>query len=113
MKIKNWQIVEGIGIVWVGNSSKLTIGIDQIISTGLDINRNPFDLVIHPCERSFITEDDIYALNTAVIYAIEFFNISMPKNTTFCNLIECQQQIIERKNNSVYTDEVVTGGGKQ
>ena len=108
MKVGNWQIdIEEQKIIWCGGGN-LSIGKDEIISNSP--SRQYFDMILHFCERSYISENDIFALNSALIYAIEIFNIPLPDGFNYKILIEAQKKIIKDKNDPIsLQDEIKLG----
>jgi hypothetical protein len=42
-----------------------------------------YDWLVHMVEKTWLTRTDIYALNTALIYAMEEFKIPFPDDLSF------------------------------
>jgi hypothetical protein len=93
IQIKNWLLDEN-GISWVGTPPIRTIiSRDEIVASGVGNRMNTFDLILHMSERDGVTEDDIYALNTALFYAIEVFNLVVPNEMSFVSTVNEQRNI--------------------
>lgn len=82
-KIGNWLIEEG-WIKWDG-SPKLDYFIEKkrITEPGPGDRNEMYDWLVHLVEKTWITREDIYALNTAIIYAMEAYGISFSNNLSF------------------------------
>jgi hypothetical protein len=97
IKIKNWEITKD-GISWIGKPKiNILIPISELATKGTGERKNVFDLIIHTSEKDGILEDDIYALNTALFYAIDTFKIEIPTGMSFVATVIEQQIIIEEK----------------
>ena len=89
-KIGNWLITED-GISWDGMPKvKYQISRDRILESGPPGRDKMYDWLVHLPTKSWTTEKDIYALNTAFIYAIEYYGLDF--NT--CSFVET---LIEQK----------------
>lgn len=71
---------------------------DRLLQTGLE-QRQAYDWLLHLAHKNWLTETDIYALNTALVYALEYFG----KGNRFSKLffvksIDKQAAIIRSKN---------------
>nr|WP_315195648.1 hypothetical protein [uncultured Flavobacterium sp.] len=103
MKIGNWEIdVENEEIIWKGKGkSKIVLAKDNFFGLTLD---KFMDELFYLCEKELVNDSDVFALNSALMYAFEEFNINKPEGFSFSTLIKKQIIIISDKNNSV--DEI-------
>ncbi|HEY4198489.1 MAG TPA: hypothetical protein VGM63_23275 [Mucilaginibacter sp.] len=98
LKIGNWLITAD-GIEWDGKAYKgYYIDKDRLLQRGLE-HKDTYDWLLHMAHKNWLTETDIYALNTALVYAMEYFNApnKWPK-LSFVKSINEQQKIIHYKN---------------
>lgn len=96
-KIGNWLINDD-GIQWDGIPKiNYVISRDRIVEPGPQGRSNMFDWLVHMPEKTWMTREDSYSLNTAIIYAMEAFNISKPDNLSFVETIIEQEAILNRK----------------
>lgn len=103
MKIANWEIdVENEEIIWKGKG-KTEIVLDKTTFFGLTLDKFIKEL-IYIAERDFVNESDVFALNSALMYAFEKFDIIKPDGFSFSKLIEEQIKIILEKDD--YPDEI-------
>jgi len=93
-KIGNWLITEE-GIKWVGQPKvDYTIPKDRLLE--LRLGSKIYDWLVHLAEKTWVTEADIYTLNTAFIYAIDYFGLDF-KTASYVETIKEQQKEIEEK----------------
>ena len=103
MKIANWEIdVENEEIIWKGKG-KTEIVLDKTTFFVLTLDEFIKEL-IYIAERDFVNESDVFALNSALMYAFEEFKINKPEGFSFSTLIKKQIIIISDKND--YPDEI-------
>jgi len=82
-KINNW-LIDQTGIKWAGQPEiDYLIPKEELIKSGFGNRKNMYDWLVHMVEKTWLTRTDIYALNTALIYAIEEFKISFPEDLSF------------------------------
>lgn len=94
-KIGNWLIKDD-GINWDGdNSIDYFIAKNRLTETGTGERIKTYDWLLHMAEKTWITREDIYALNTALIYAMEEFKIPFPEDISFVQTFIEQDKIIE------------------
>lgn len=93
IKIGNW-LIDYDGINWEGVPST-----NYFISkkTLTQSRGNEYDWLLHMSEKPWLTKEDIYALNTAFIYAMEAYGISYPSELSFVDTFTYQEEIIKRK----------------
>jgi hypothetical protein len=92
-KIGNWEINQD-GIEWKGKSSRaLIIEKNRITETGFGDRKNTYDWLVHLTEKSWLTRGDIYALNSAFIYAISIFELDLNSNSFTKTFIEQEKQL--------------------
>lgn len=97
-KIGNWEVTSE-GIVWRGEGRYPTITVDRLTESGPPGERaTMYDWLVHMAEKSWLTEKDIYALNTALIYAIEAHGQRFTNDLSFVDTFKEQQRIITRHN---------------
>lgn len=95
-KIGNWEInIEGI--VWKGNQVEFLIPKEELSLLRRGGNERIYDWLSHPTTKQWINENDIYALNTAYVFAMEYFKINFHVGS-FVDTFIAQQDIISEKN---------------
>lgn len=94
-KIGNWLITDE-SIDWKGQpDNDYYIQIDRLLE--LDFGDDKiFHWLTHMAEKTWLTREDIYALNTAFIYAIEYFKIKYDTGS-FIETLKYQQLILKDK----------------
>jgi len=81
MKIGNWEINDkGIQCIKHG-LSHILIDKNDLTESGFAERKNSYDWLLHLPSKADLTREDIYALNTAFIYAIEYFNLDFNSNS--------------------------------
>lgn len=93
--IGNWTI-DNNGISWTGIPAIKGgfIPLDDLL-----VRRgNAFNALLHLAEKADVTENDIYALNTAFYYAVGYFHLELPEQISFIETVIKQQEIINLKN---------------
>lgn len=93
-QIGKWLITEE-GIEWTGGNEYF-IDKDRILEAGPQNRQKMYDWLVHMTEKSWLSVEDIYALNTAFIYAIEYFNLSFDK-LSFVETLKLQEQQLNYK----------------
>ena len=100
IRIGNWQIEEK-GISWVGSKGLpapfFIISVDDLTSTGFGDRKNMYDWLLYFANNNWSSKEDIYALNTALIYTMELNNIPFPKNMSFVDTIVLQEELVSLK----------------
>jgi hypothetical protein len=92
-KIGNWEINKQ-GIEWKGETGReLLIDKARITETGFSERKNTYDWLVHLTEKSWLTRTDIYALNSAFIYAISYFELDLSSNSFVKTFIEQEKQL--------------------
>jgi hypothetical protein len=90
-QIGNWLITEE-GIEWVGQTKRdFLITKDRLAEFGSGDRRKMYDWLVHLPTKGWVTETDIYALNTALIFALEYFKIGFPSDLSFVETFIEQQ----------------------
>lgn len=92
--IGNWLIKEE-GIEWTGNN-KYFIEKDRLLELGTGSRSNMYDWLIHLPEKTWLTKQDIYELNTALIYAINYFGFDLNRLSFVETIIEQQKQLLHK-----------------
>ena len=96
-KIGNWLINEE-GITWDGEQQiKYEIEKDRLTESGPQDRINVYDWLVHMPTKAWLSREDIYALNTALIYAMEHFKIKFPKDLSFVETFKIQEDQLKNK----------------
>jgi len=94
-KIGNWLIDEDC-IRWNGESKiNYKIKKDRLLESGP--RESIYDWLFHMPEKAWLSREDIYALNTAFIYALEYFEIQIPDEKSFVETFIEQEKRLEGK----------------
>lgn len=103
MKIGNWEVDKGREeIIWKGKGkSEIVLGKDSFFGLTVDKFINQ---LIYICEKELVSDSDVFALNSVLMYAFETFDINKPEGFSFSTLIEKQIKIILEKDD--YPDEI-------
>ena len=94
-KIGNWIIDEN-GIKWDG-TPKLDYRIpkERITEAGPSNRNRMYDWLVHMPHKTWLSREDIYTLNTALVYAMEAFGIAFPKNLSFVETFIAQSKELD------------------
>ena len=97
LTIGNWLITYK-GIEWKGNSGRpLLIEKETLLDIReADEKGDMYDWLLHITEKNWLSENDIYALNTAYIFALEYFEIGFPENFSFVETFIIQQEQMKK-----------------
>lgn len=96
MKIDNWLVTEE-GIQWNGNPKiDYFISKERLDELGTNERSNMYDWLLHTASKTWITKADIYTLNTAFIYAIEYFGLDYNTGSFIETLKEQQYEIMNK-----------------
>jgi hypothetical protein len=96
-RIGNWEVSEA-GVAWKGEPQlDYVITTERLTEAGPESRSNKYDWLVHLVEKTWLTETDIYALNTALIYAIEMSGQQFPKGLSFVETFKEQQMLLRRK----------------
>jgi hypothetical protein len=96
-KIGNW-LIDQEGIKWDGKpKTDYLIAKARLTEAGPQGRSKMYDWLVHMPEKTWLTRADIYALNTALIYAMEEFKIPFPKNLSFVETFEQQEKELKGK----------------
>ncbi|NML55820.1 hypothetical protein [Chryseobacterium cheonjiense] len=89
-KIGNWLITDK-GISWnKENELEYLIAKEDLAESGPQDRSNIYDWLVHMPTKSWINKEDVYALNTAFIYAMELYGFDFNTNS-FIETIKEQQ----------------------
>ncbi len=88
--IGNWIINEE-GIHHTSDPNYI-IPVDRLAEPGPQGRHQMYDWLVHMPAKAWVSTEDVYALNTALIYALEHFGIDFPKDLSFV------QTFIEQQN---------------
>lgn len=92
--IGKWEVTEE-GIQWTGDNEYF-IDKDRLLESGPGSRSNMYDWLVHLPEKTWLSKEDIYALNTALVYAINYFGLDFHKNS-FVETIVLQQNQLKHK----------------
>ena len=97
LRIGNWTITEE-GICWNGKPKvDYMITKERLAETGSGARANTYDWMVHLVEKTWLKREDIYALNTAIVYSLEYFGIGFPEGISFVKTFEEQNKELQRK----------------
>ena len=100
-KIGNWDITEQ-GIEWKGEVGvELIIDRDRITETGIGNREDTYDWLVHLTEKNWLTRSDIYALNSAFVYAISVFNLDLDSNSFVKTFVEQEKELKFAENHEI------------
>jgi hypothetical protein len=71
-------IVTTKGILWKPKVNAYFIDCDRLWEARPDKQRDKFDWPLHLVEKTWLTESDIYQLNTAFSFALDYFKELLP-----------------------------------
>jgi hypothetical protein len=94
----NW-LVNHEGISWIGkpyNKDFYFISKQRLNETRNVDNIDLYNWLIHTASKTWITESDVYTLNTAFVFAIDFFNLDF-KTGSFVETLKHQQYELQEK----------------
>lgn len=92
--IGNWKVTdEGIEHT---TDEDVFIPKENLLEKGIAERANSYDWLIHLAGKTWLSVEDIYALNTAYIYAIDYFELDFNK-VSFVDTIKIQQAILRDK----------------
>lgn len=72
-EIGNWTITEK-GITHKNNPDYL-IDIDSLAEAGTDGRETIYDWLVHLPTKTWVSTEDVYTFNTAMMFALEYFDI--------------------------------------
>jgi len=91
-----WLVIdEGIHLMQDGYSTYF-IEKHRLVEIDYGYGENVYCWLCHMSHKSDMTRDDIYALCTAIVFAIDLFNIKVPENFSF----------VETFNKIIFQDEL-------
>lgn len=85
------------GIKWVGKRGDYYIHVSQIAQTGPADRANMYDFCIQIAPKAMCLEADIYAFNTALLFALDYFNIGLNPQVSWKETLKEQQRQIALK----------------
>jgi len=95
-KIGNWLITEE-GITWDGTPKiDYQIPRERILEFGPGDRTNMYDWLVHIPTKTWATEADIYALNTAFVYALAHYGLNLTTLSFVETLIEQQNELKDK-----------------
>jgi len=90
IKVGNWTITDE-GIVWTGEPYVKYHILKERMNEPFD-NTNIYDWLVHMVEKPWITRNDIYALNTAFIFALEYYGIGFTEDRSLVETLTVQNR---------------------
>lgn len=97
MKFGNWR-VDKYGIVWDGKSAgRLPEEYDIHRGSLIEARGNVYACLVHMAWKTWTTREDIYALNTAFLYAMERFKIPFPESLSVVETLQEQDWILKNR----------------
>jgi len=93
-KIGNWLIDEK-GIRHE-NHKDYQIDLNRLLERGPSDRKNMFDWLVHLPTKAWCSKEDIFALNSAFLYAIETFELECPDDISFAKTMIEQSRIMNR-----------------
>lgn len=90
--IGNWNISED-GISWNKSDNEYFIPKEDLIESGSSERKNMYDWLVHLPTKDWLSAEDIYALNTAFIYAMELYNFDFKENSFVESFMEQQKEM--------------------
>lgn len=94
IKIGNWQVISD-GIEFTGDNEYF-IPKESLLERGSGERKNMYDFLVHLPTKSWLSVEDIYTLNTAYIYAINYFRLDLNKLSFVETMILQQKQLVGR-----------------
>lgn len=96
LKIGNW-LITGEGIRWAGTAKiDYIIPRDRILEAGTGDRSNMYDWLVHMVDKTWLTEEDIYTLNTAFVFAIAHYGLDFTTCSFADTLVEQQREISDK-----------------
>lgn len=80
IKIGNW-IIKADGIHWNSPINEYLIPKDELIVSGTGNREKMYDWLVHLPSKTWLSIEDVYALNTAFIAAMEYYNQDFESNS--------------------------------
>ena len=99
------------GVKWIGGKEDYyKIGANQLAEIGHGERANMYDFCIQIAPKNTFLEADIYAFNTALLFALDYFKIGFNPQISWKETLKEQQRQIELKPDK---DKKSKGGFKQ
>ena len=96
-KIGNWLITEEC-ICWDGiEKHTYEIARERINEAGPSSRNKMYDWLVHMPTKTWLKREDIYSLNTALIYAMEAYKIPFDSNLSFIETFIEQEKELKGK----------------
>lgn len=105
----NWLVTID-GIEWTGPGSNPESDSARIIPTNMLLAKqsgNLYDWPLH-IVKATLTREDVYAFNTAFVFALQFHNLGFPTNMSFVETFLAQEKKIQ-ENEEEQPDELTFG----
>ena len=90
IKFGNWAITPS-GIEWLGVNEYI-IYKDKLVETRKIGEVLVYDWPLHIVTKGWVNKEDLYAFNTAFIFALENFDIKPNENVSISTTLLAQQQ---------------------
>lgn len=94
-QIGNWKITNDS--IYHVNHANYVIPRDRLLEAGPGDRVTMFDWLVHMPTKTWCSTEDIYSLNTAFIYAVEAWELTIPNDMSFRNtFIEQENELNNR-----------------
>jgi len=108
-KCGNWTLTNA-GIHWGGQPDYL-IPRTSIGQPGSGYRKKMYDSLVHMTEKTWLSRDDLYSLNTTYIFALEYYNIGFSPDISLVETLKEQQKLLDERDDEPESDELTLGGG--
>lgn len=108
-KCGNWTLTKN-GIQWGGQQDFL-IPLTHIGQSGSGNRIKMYETLVDLTAKTWLTKEDISDLNTAYIFALEYFNIGFSKEISLVETFQEQKKLLEEREDDPSSDELTLGGG--
>ena len=109
-KFGNWAVGSD-GIMWQGiRHINYTIPLDKIAVTGTSKHAILYGWLIEIANDTRLSDEDIYSLNTAFVYALDFMlgKLEIPQYALLAETFKEQQRILNERDTIIHHTTVET-----
>lgn len=97
LQFGNWQVTDD-GILYVGeNDGYPLIEKDRLAEPGPGDRSDVFDWLVHLPTKTWVSMEDVYALNTAFFYAMGRYGIQFPSEISIEKTLSMQHAIAAKR----------------
>jgi hypothetical protein len=104
-----WSVIPD-GIKWNGHPA-YTLHKESVGARGSGSGSKMYEALVHLTRKTWLTNDDIYTLNTAYIFALEYFKKGFSPDISFEATLLEQKRLLDERNDEPPSDELTMGGG--